>query len=115
MITLRPSKAHRYLLLAAVALALLAHPGAGAAQTRAAPPDARAGARIYREGVLPSGEPVRASMQGDLTVEGTQLNCAGCHRRSGFGSSEGAAYVPPVTGAALYSEKEPRGADTFRR
>ena len=117
MITLRQNRRHGltrlHLLLAAVALALLAH--TCAAQTRPARPDARLGERIYREGVLPSGEPVRASVQGDLTLEGTQLNCAGCHRRSGFGSSEGAAYVPPVTGAALYREKEPRGTDAFRR
>jgi hypothetical protein len=106
-----PRARRHLLLLAAVALALLARPGAGAAQT----PDARLGERIYREGVLPSGETVRASMQGDLTVEGTQLNCAGCHRRSGFGSSEGAAYVPPVTGAALYRGKEASVADNFRR
>jgi cytochrome c553 len=99
----------RRLPFAAVALALLAH--AVAAQT----PDARLGERIYREGVLPSGELVRASAQGDLAVEGAQLTCAGCHRRSGLGSSEGAAYVPPVTGAALYREKGPVGADNFRR
>jgi cytochrome c553 len=109
VITLGHTFPRRRLLFAAVALTLLAH--AAAAQT----PDARLGERIYREGVLPSGEPVRASAQGDLAVEGAQLTCAGCHRRSGFGSSEGAAYVPPVTGAALYREKLPQGADLFRR
>ena len=103
------------LLLAAVALTLLAYQGAPTAQTRATRPDAKAGERIYREGVLPSGEPVRASTQGDLAVEGAQLNCASCHRRSGFGSSEGAAYVPPVTGAALFREKGSNGVDLFRR
>lgn len=117
MKTLRQTRPHGLtrlrLLLAAVSLALFAH--TGAAQTRAARPDARLGERIYREGVLPSGEPVRASVQGDLTLEGTQLNCANCHRRSGFGSSEGAAFVPPVTGAVLYREKEPRGLDNLRR
>jgi cytochrome c553 len=119
MMTLGHTPSHRRprrrSLLAAAALALLAHPAAPTAQTRAARPDARAGARIYREGVLPSGESVRASMQGGLAVEGTRLNCAGCHRRSGFGSSEGAAYVPPVTGAALYREKGSNGVDLFRR
>lgn len=117
MNTLRQTTRHRLtrppLLLAVVVLALLTH--TGAAQTRPARPDPRLGERIYREGILPSGEPVRASAQGDVTLEGTQLNCAGCHRRSGFGSSEGAAYVPPVTGAVLYREKEARGTDNFRR
>jgi hypothetical protein len=44
--------------------------------------DLAAGARIYREvGPLP---------------------CASCHRRSGYGSTEGTVYVPPVTGEALF-------------
>jgi hypothetical protein len=73
------------------------------------------GRRIYRQGVLPSGQPVRATLQGDITIEGTQFNCLGCHRRSGFGSSEGAAFVPPVTGPSLFQAKEPRRADLFRK
>src|ERR1043165_7359279 len=85
------------------------------AQTRAARADASLGERIYREGLLPSGRGVRASVQGDVEVEGTQLKCAGCHRRSGFGSSEGAAFVPSVTGATLYGAREQNGADNFRR
>jgi len=97
-------------LLAALCAAVLAN-----AQSPSARPDARLGERIYREGILPDGRAVRASVQGDIEVEGTQLNCAGCHRRSGFGSSEGAAFVPPVTGAALYGAREQNGADLFRR
>jgi mono/diheme cytochrome c family protein len=85
------------------------------AQSLSAKPDAELGERIYREGILPDGRTVRASVQGDIEVEGTQLNCAGCHRRSGFGSTEGAAFVPAVTGAALYGEREQNGADLFRR
>lgn len=85
------------------------------AQTRDPKPDASLGERIYREGLLPSGKAVRANVQGDVEVEGTQLNCAGCHRRSGFGSSEGAAFVPAVTGTTLYSAKLQNGADNFRR
>lgn len=97
-------------LLAALFAAVLTH-----AQTRAVKPDAALGERIYREGILPSGKAVRASVQGDVEVEGTQLNCAGCHRRSGFGSSEGAAFVPAVTGASLYGPRGQNGADNFRR
>jgi cytochrome c553 len=97
-------------LLASLVAAVVTH-----AQTRDAKPDARLGERIYREGVLPSGKAVRANVQGDVEVEGMQLNCAGCHRRSGFGSSEGAAFVPPVTGATLYGPRGQNGADNFRR
>ncbi|HEV7890205.1 MAG TPA: c-type cytochrome [Pyrinomonadaceae bacterium] len=97
-------------LFAALSAAVLIH-----AQTRDAKPDAALGERIYREGILPSGKAVRANVQGDVEVEGTQLNCAGCHRRSGFGSSEGAAFVPAVTGMTLYSAKLQNGADNFRR
>ena len=85
------------------------------AQTPNAKPDVSSGERIYRAGLLPDGRAVRASVQGDVEVEGTQLNCAGCHRRSGFGSSEGAAFVPAVTGATLYGAREQNGADNFRR
>lgn len=85
------------------------------AQSPAAKYDAKLGERIYREGVLPGGGPVRATVQGDIEVEGTQFNCATCHRRSGFGSSEGAAFVPPVTNSFLYREKYPRGAELYRR
>jgi cytochrome oxidase Cu insertion factor (SCO1/SenC/PrrC family) len=78
-------------------------------------PDPELGRKIYREGVLPSGKPVRAVVQGDVRVEGGQLNCANCHRRSGFGSSEGAAFVPPVTGSFLFDPKELRRTDLFRK
>lgn len=78
-------------------------------------PDAELGKRIYREGILPSGKPVRAVVQGDVRVEGTQLNCANCHRRSGFGSSEGAAFVPPITGSFLFGGRELRRTDLFRK
>ena len=78
-------------------------------------PDAELGRRIYREGVLPSGKPVRAVVQGDVRVEGTQLNCANCHRRSGFGSSEGSAFVPPITGSFLFDGRELRRTDLFRK
>lgn len=84
-------------------------------QAPASEPIAGLGERIYREGILPGGGAVRATVQGDIVVEGTQFNCATCHRRSGFGTSEGAAFVPPVTGPVLYREREPRGADLFRR
>ncbi|MCZ6671536.1 MAG: hypothetical protein O7C75_01215, partial [Verrucomicrobia bacterium] len=73
------------------------------------------GKRIYREGILPSGEPIRAKVAGDILVEGTQFSCATCHRRSGFGSSEETVYVPPVTGPLLYQDRQLRRVDMFRK
>ena len=40
--------------------------------------------------------------------------CASCHRRSGFGASEGGVYVPRVTGPALFQPRQLRRADLFR-
>lgn len=58
---------------------------------------------IYREGVLPSGEPVQAKTLGYLAA-GKKVACAGCHLRSGLGSLlEGEILVRPVSGAKLFS------------
>jgi len=79
-----------------------------AAPAIAAPPAATpgpavaAGRRIYLDGVLPSGKPVRGTMQGDVTFTGLQASCGSCHRRSGFGASEAGAVAPPVIGEFLY-------------
>lgn len=40
-------------------------------------------------------------------------SCASCHRRSGFGMSEGGVFVPPITGPFLF-ERRPERADLFR-
>lgn len=60
------------------------------------------GRRMYRDGVLPSGQPMTATIQGDIQVTGEQMKCGACHRRSGMGSSEGQDVVPAVTGALLF-------------
>ncbi len=41
-------------------------------------------------------------------------SCASCHRRSGFGMSEGGVYVPRVTGPALFQPRQLVRADLFR-
>ena len=63
----------------------------------------RLGERMYRDGVLPSGEPLKAVVKGDILMEGTKFTCANCHQRSGFGSLEGTVRTPPINGTTLYA------------
>jgi hypothetical protein len=66
-----------------------------------------AGRTVYRDGMLPSGAPVSATVQGDVPMSGAQAACSSCHRRSGFGSNEGVAAAPPVVGALLFRAVAP--------
>jgi ABC-type branched-subunit amino acid transport system substrate-binding protein/mono/diheme cytochrome c family protein len=63
---------------------------------------AAAGKRMYREGLLPSGELMTGIYAGDVRITGEQVICGKCHRRSGLGASEGQEVVPAVTGDILY-------------
>src|SRR5690349_2766302 len=62
----------------------------------------RLGERIYREGVLPSGELLRASVKGGLSVPGTTFACISCHLRSGLGSLDEGVYIPPINSEKLF-------------
>ncbi|MFL6236516.1 MAG: c-type cytochrome [Thermoanaerobaculia bacterium] len=62
------------------------------------PADPELGRKIYQEGIPGSAQPA----------------CASCHRRSGFGTSEGGVYVPRVTGPVLFQPRQLRRADLFR-
>lgn len=110
------AKGFRPLLAAlAVSLPLLAAafdplpptPGTGGAQ-REYP-----GKRIYREGLLPSGQAVEAWIRGDVPLTNNQAACVSCHRRSGMGSIEGRTVTRPVTGTALYRPRELYGRGPF--
>ena len=56
---------------------------------------------LYRQGVLPSGKPLRGEQESGVAVEGATAACANCHRRSGLGSWEGQIVIPPVIGRYL--------------
>ncbi|MDE2219747.1 MAG: c-type cytochrome [Gammaproteobacteria bacterium] len=66
-----------------------------------------AGERIYRLGLLPSGEPLRAEREAGMGVEGAVAACVNCHRRSGLGMKEGRRTIPPIAGRYLF---HPRAA-----
>lgn len=97
------------MLLLLVCLLALSLPAAVRADAPAAPASGlsrqetlRLGERIFREGLLPSGDPVQAVVQEDLEVDGRMFSCVTCHQRSGMGSIEGAVVTLPNAGSKLF-------------
>lgn len=72
------------------------------------------GALVYQEGVRVDGQPIEASVNGDVRLRGKAAACVSCHRRSGYGLADGEMLTPAITGANLFSEREPRRADLLQ-
>jgi ABC-type branched-subunit amino acid transport system substrate-binding protein len=92
------------------ALALAAGLALGAGTRGEAPKRSRAqilalGERMYREGILPSGELLQGVVKGDVPVSGAAVTCRNCHLRSGMGSYEGGVATPPITAAKLFQRQ----------
>ena len=66
---------------------------------------AEKGLLIYREGLSVSGGPLRATGAAQTQLSGKAIACAACHRRSGYGTSEGQFNIRPITGPALFEEQ----------
>src|SRR6476646_10217022 len=60
------------------------------------------GERVYREGILPSGQPVQAERGSSMHITAATAACVNCHRRSGLGMKEGRTSIPPVAGIYLF-------------
>lgn len=68
--------------------------------------NAALGRQLYEEGIGVDGEPITAYTKGDIEISGAQFTCISCHRASGMGTSEGGAYVPPITAKHLFTARE---------
>jgi mono/diheme cytochrome c family protein len=60
------------------------------------------GRRIYLEGILPDGQPLRGQRADIGAVTGRNAACVACHRPSGLGTVEGTVAIPPISGRALF-------------
>jgi len=112
--SLREFHVNAYALLAAFFLAI---PAAYTAHAASSSADEEAGKRIYLEGMLPSGEPLRGRLDNGVVLSGSDAACVACHRRSGLGGGEGQNTVRPIAGRLLFESppvrNKPRPVSPF--
>jgi hypothetical protein len=63
------------------------------------------GQKMYRDGVLASGQAINGYIKGDVQAPGHAFACVSCHMRSGLGSIEGTVLTTPVSGSSLFSPR----------
>jgi cytochrome c553 len=63
------------------------------------------GKRIYREAIDSTGQPIKAQGPAGVVLDGKDAACVTCHRRSGYGTSEGKYNVRPITALALFVDQ----------
>jgi len=73
------------------------------------------GKRIYQQGILANGTPLLGVSAGEVTLSGSTVSCIRCHRRSGFGSTEGNLRISPILGDILYNERNKSDKELGRR
>jgi cytochrome c553 len=107
---MKPKSFLRLLMLLALLAAL-----AAAAQSAADVDAVAVGRRIYLEGMLPDGQPLRGARTDIGVVTGSAAACVTCHRPSGLGTVEGTVVIPPITGRALFRSGDSVIVRTDRR
>lgn len=89
--------------IGAVYHSALAEPSMPPAIANLSPAEAlKLGEMMYRQGILPSGEPMEAAVKGDIRVDGRMFTCSNCHLRSGIGTFEGGVLTTPINGPSLF-------------
>ncbi|WP_098497326.1 cytochrome c [Collimonas sp. PA-H2] len=64
-------------------------------------PAADVGEAIFRRGIQGSGEPLEATREAGVRLQGADAACINCHRSSGLGAKAGRNTIPPITGRYL--------------
>lgn len=64
------------------------------------------GRRIYEEGLMPNGEPLKGIRFDGSMVEGQDAACMNCHRKSGMGGVEGSTVISPINARFLFKREE---------